>query len=514
VKQVTGGQALHLCVHLRRWPIDRLRRRRPELRRKAFVLVETTAHRQIIMTVSPEVPPAVRPGMTLAQARAHCADLTVAPAEPEKDRRSLEALGYWLMRFSPNVALWPPNAAEASPTAVCLDASGLEMLFGNLHALAGRVDAAMKRLHLNADVAIAPTPGAAWATAVFGGESPRVVSSENLVAALSRLPPEALRLESATAQSLHALGIDVIGILLRIPRDQLVSRFGPAILQRIDQATGAIHEPLNWLPHRTPIQAEMEFDGLVESLETLHLALRQVLDRVVESLAGRGLGAKQLRLTLRRPYAPPIEKTIGLLRSSRSAASLFVLLRHALESVETDEGFHAVGLSVISAERLGDEQTALIGGDIERNAAETDHLIERLRAKFGDVAEWAELVESHVPERAFSYGRVGVPAHRGGQSVGGYAHPTRPLCLLPIPCKIPVIVMPSESRDGQPVSFTYDNQVHRLIHVRGPERIAGQWWNGSGKTRDYFDVADTAGSRFWLFRVMETNLWYLHGIFE
>ncbi|MGD0770422.1 MAG: DNA polymerase Y family protein [Tepidisphaeraceae bacterium] len=517
-----------MCVHLPNWPIDRLRRRRAELRRKAFVLVETTAHRQIVTAVSPEVPPAVRPGMTLAQARAHCADLAVAPAEPEKDRRSLEALGYWLMRFSPNVAIWPPSSAEALPNAVCLDATGLEMLFGNLHALAGRVDAAMKRLGLNANVAIAPTPGAAWAMAVFGGKSPLIVSDENLVVALSRLPPEALRLEvegfastSATAQSLHALGIGDIGILLRIPRDQLVSRFGPAILQRIGQATGAIHEPLNWLPHRTPIQAEMEFDGIVESLQTIHLALRQVLDRVVESLTGRGLGAKQLRMTLRRPYAPPIEKTIGLLRSSRNAASLFILLRHALESVETDDGFHAVGLSVISAERLGDEQTALIGDDAGRNAAELDHLIERLRAKFGDVAEWAELVEAHVPELAFSYGRVGVPAHSGKQSVGGYAHPTRPLCLLPIPCKIPVIVMPSESRDGQPVAFMHDDvegfastQVHRLVHVRGPERIAGQWWNGSGKTRDYFDVADTAGSRFWLFRVMETNQWYLHGIFE
>jgi protein ImuB len=570
-----------MCVHLRHWPIDRLRRRRPELRRKAFVLVETTAHRQIVMTVSPEVPPAVRPGMTLAQARAHCADLAIAPAEPEKDRRSLEALGYWLMRFSPNVAIWPPSA-------ICLDATGLEMLFGNLYALAGRVDAAMKRLGLNADVAMAPTPGAAWAMAVFGGKSPIVVSSENLVAALSRLPPEALRLEvegfastSATAQSLHALGIGDIGILLRIPRDHLVSRFGPAILQRIDQATGAIHEPLNWLPHRTPIQAEMEFDGIVESLQTIHLALRQVLDRVVESLTGRGLGAKQLRMILRRPYAPPIEKTIGLLRNSRNAASLFILLRHALESVETDDGFIAVGLSVISAERLGDEQTALIGGDAGRNAAETDHLIERLRAKFGDVAEWAELVEAHVPERAFSYrkelGRAGAfgispsPGTPGegrgeGLRVGqtsladgkrpspypspgvpgegmraksaqcdGTAVASRPLCLLPVPCAIRVIVMPSESRDGQPVAFTHDDvegfastvegfastvegfastQVHRLVHVRGPERIAGQWWNGSGKTRDYFDVADTAGSRFWLFRVMETNQWYLHGIFE
>ncbi|MGD0387742.1 MAG: DNA polymerase Y family protein [Tepidisphaeraceae bacterium] len=463
--------------------------------------METTAHRQIVTAVSPEVPPAVQPGMTLAQARAHCTALAVVPAEPEKDRRSLEALGYWLMRFSPNVAIWPPSS-------ICLDATGLEMLFGNLHALAGRVDAAMKRLCLNANVAIGPTPGAAWAMAVFGEESPTVVSGENLLAALSRLPPEALRLESATAQSLHALGIDAVGILLRIPRDQLVSRFGRAILQRIDQATGAIHEPLNWLPHRTPIQAEMEFDGIVESLETIHLALRQVLDRVVESLTGRGLGAKQLRMTLRRPYAPPIEKTIGLLRSSRNAGSLFILLRHALESVGTDDGFHAVGLSVTSAERLGDEQTALVDDDAERNAAETDHLIERLRAKFGDVAEWAELVEAHVPELAFSYRKE--PAAIGEKpSVA-----SRPLCLLPLPRAIRVIVMPSESRDGQPVAFTHNEQVHRLVHVRGPERIAGQWWNGSGKTRDYFDAADTAGNRFWLFRVMETNQWYLHGIFE
>ena len=83
-----------------------------------------------------------------------------------------------------------------------------------------------------------------------------------------------------------------------------------------------------------------------------------------------------------------------------------------------------------------------------------------------------------------------------------------------MPRAIPVIVMPSESSDGQPISFTYGGLVHRLVHVRGPERIAGQWWNGSGKTRDYFDVADTRGGRFWMFRVMETNLWYLHGVFE
>ena len=33
-------------------------------------------------------------------------------------------------------------------------------------------------------------------------------------------------------------------------------------------------------------------------------------------------------------------------------------------------------------------------------------------------------------------------------------------------------------------------------------------------TRDYFDVEDAEGKRFWLFRVNETGKWYVHGMFS
>ena len=35
--------------------------------------------------------------------------------------------------------------------------------------------------------------------------------------------------------------------------------------------------------------------------------------------------------------------------------------------------------------------------------------------------------------------------------------------------------------------------VHPVVHAVGPERIAGRWWDGHDKTRDYFDVDDPAG---------------------
>lgn len=76
------------------------------------------------------------------------------------------------------------------------------------------------------------------------------------------------------------------------------------------------------------------------------------------------------------------------------------------------------------------------------------------------------------------------------------------------------MVSPSDDAEGQPVAFTFEREVRRVVHAVGPERIAGQWWEGNDKTRDYFDVEETKGRRFWIFRVRQTGKWYLHGMFE
>ena len=73
------------------------------------------------------------------------------------------------------------------------------------------------------------------------------------------------------------------------------------------------------------------------------------------------------------------------------------------------------------------------------------------------------------------------------------------------------MVRPSDDSDGQPAQFTRAGRTHEVVHAVGPERIAGRWWDGHDKTRDYFDVQDEEGRRFWVFRVAETGKWYLHG---
>jgi protein ImuB len=488
------------------------------LRDKPFVLVNTIGNRQIVEHVTrdelPEVQPKIHPGMSLAEAKGRCLGLPHFPVAPADDLRTLEAVGRWLMRFSPNVSLLPP-------ASIFLDATGVERLFGGIGNFRDRVAAGIRSLRFSAGVAVAPTPGAAWALAAFQSRAVSARSCQftaecDLPSALAPLPPEALRLEAGTTELLASLGVRTIGQLLRLERKSLAVRFGAGLLLRIDQALGAAPEPLVFLEHRTPIRAAIEFEGTIESLEVIHLAVGQVVGQVVGLLAGRGHGARELRLVFRCPYAPAVEKTIRLMRPSRNGPAIFNLLRCALENIALDEGVIAVELHAAVTQRLEHEQSQLIGGEEQQSAAELDHLVERLRARLTSGVNWVELLESHIPERAFGCREEAVvatasrPLSSRHAAIGEF----RPLSLLSRPRAIKVIVTPSECLDGQPVSFTDKGMVHRLDHVRGPERMTGEWWTGQHKTRDYFDALDTGGNRYWLFRIPETRRWYLHGKFE
>jgi protein ImuB len=191
-----------------------------------------------------------------------------------------------------------------------------------------------------------------------------------------------------------------------------------------------------------------------------------------------------------------------------------------METVETDVGFLGIQLIVTSMQRISDEQIALLEHEEFAGEIELDHLIERLSVRMGqETVAQAEPIESHVPENAFAYQRS-LAATESRARAGSPCHnrTVRPLHLFDWPEEIHVMVSPSHDMDGFPIQFSRPScggATHRLSHAIGPERIAGQWWRGHDKTRDYFDVEDeSSGERFWIFRVQETGKWFVHGEFE
>ena len=66
-------------------------------------------------------------------------------------------------------------------------------------------------------------------------------------------------------------------------------------------------------------------------------------------------------------------------------------------------------------------------------------------------------------------------------------------------------------------------RTHRVRKADGPERIYGEWWKRLSEAdcvRDYFQVEDEEGARFWLFRSGHgvdgrtgDLRWFMHGLF-
>jgi protein ImuB len=549
---------------------------RPRLHDLPIVITRTIANRQLVVNASDSATQmGVHSGLTLTESNAICPGLVHFEQEPERDQRAIEALARWMFRFTPRVCL-PTRAKndDENPEGDCiyLDITGCERLYHGFENLAHEVQTALSRLRLSATIAVAPTPGAAWAFATFSDAAP-IIAPDQLPRLFPALPIAALRLIDDILDSLHHLGLESVGQLMRLPRSALPARFGSMLLERIDQALGRISEPLIALEYQAPVQAEIEFDGVVDSLEAIWMVFKDLLAQLIEDLTKRGAGARRIDVEFRRPYMSSIERTIQLSRPSRDPKNLFNLLRCSMEGLEEEaqrqvgiksrkgkinralflsesstgfqpvhsvpqrhstrvenpcyektitrheeyicNGFIGIRITVPLFDRIHDEQINL-GGETEQSAgAELANLIERLRIRLNlESVEKVALAESYLPERAYSC-KEAVEEEVQPSSFNLHPYvPSRPLHLLADPIEINVMVSPSEDRDGRPILFRLDNELHELTQAIGPERIAGEWWHGHHRTRDYFDAEDRNGKRFWLFRVQETSRWYLHGEFE
>jgi protein ImuB len=72
--------------------------------------------------------------------------------------------------------------------------------------------------------------------------------------------------------------------------------------------------------------------------------------------------------------------------------------------------------------------------------------------------------------------------------------------------------------DYPPMLFVYKKEVHRILKADGPERIEQEWWLEEGQHRDYYQVEDEDGGRYWIFRLGHYHdkdyQWFVHGFFS
>ncbi len=448
--------------------------------------------------------------MPLAQAQAMVQGLAVVPADPAGDSRALDALAAWGLRYA------PLTSADA-PDGLWIDATGAAHLFGGETALLTDVVARLACRDVAARAAVADTPGAAWAAARHAEAPATVVPTGEAGAWLAPLPIAALRLPADTVDGLSKLGFDRVAQLMTAPRAPIALRFGGTVHRRLDQALGLVFEPIEPVVPPETLTCRLAFPEPLLTPESLASVIGRLADGVCAELERRGQGARRLDLTFERVDRTRQTVCIGTARPSRRAAHLARLLDEQLERADPGLGVEAMSLAVPLAEPLTFAQPKV--GVIDSSAANADVsvLVDRLVNRLGVRRVYRAMpVESDVPERSV---RKTGPLAPVSKSAWPRSLP-RPARLLKPPQPIESMSM---LPDAPPAQFTWRRKRHRVHRADGPERIGGEWWKSDREriaTRDYWQVEDDEGRRFWLYRNGDAVdaatgdlRWFLHGIF-
>ena len=448
------------------------------------------------------------PGTPLADARARVPELAVFPHDPDADRALLE----WLVKACER---YTPLCVLQSPATIILDVTGAVHFYDGEQALATELRLRLQRQGLSSRVAFGATPDSARALARFGCEN------------VHALPVEALELQPSVILALRRAGLSSIGHLAVRPRTPLATRFGKACtlkLARLLEEEDPRIAPRRSLPG---ISVERRFAEPLVHSETALMVLTEMMEEAAILLAERGQGGRRFEAKLFRSDGHVAGLGVDSGLPTRDPKLLNRLFRERIESLsdplDPGFGYDMIKLAVFRNEPLVATQVEIDGQP--NREGDWRALLDQLGIRLGsERVRFFHARESHIPERAF-FTQAAIT------KIPGQAWPVpdpedpplRPLTLLDPPQPVEVT---AGFPEGEPRSFRWRKQVHRVSLVEGPERIAPEWWrhvrgyepDSGSLTRDYYRVEDNEGGRFWLLRrglytEVERPLWYLHGIF-
>lgn len=473
------GQPLWLAVHL------------PHLALDALAQTGSGSSRPLILTEDPVRPrvhdanraarqAGVRPGMALADALAVLNAPIVLDYEPEAIRRHLLTLAAVLLQFTDHVC------PEAGHQRVLLEVGRSLRLFRGAEALEAQVRHTLRQLGYTPRIGTARTPAAARLLARLRHPA-RPLDRDALHRTLAPLPLTELPLPAADIQALHGIGLERIGDLLRLPRDDLTLRYGSRLPELIDRLLGDLPEPLTrFHPPESPA-FHLEFDQEVSATGALRFPLKRLLLQLEHTLRAGNHRTQGLELQLLHRGGTATRLTLERSQPGSRAEEWLELWNIRLSRLELPVPVRGLRLAVPQLLPAGDDSNGLFSS--RGGSGDESGFLARLRARLGDDAVLRFAPTLHpLPEGAQEAcspdafpalpGAAATPA----QHVAGAALWLRPLQPVPPP---------------------------------GPHdwlgRLEGGWWAGDDQRRDYAIAPDHQGRLCWVFRDLRTGQWQLQG---
>jgi len=455
------------------------------------------------------------PGLALADARALHPDLEVADSDEAADR-------HWLKRLADHCTRWSPLVALAPPDGITIDSAGADHLFGGESGLAAQIEDWLGELGIAVRWAAASTAEAAQALARYAH-----LPIDDEAQAIADLPVQALALDDESLLVLRRAGLKTIGHVAARPAAAIAARFGAEAVTALRRLLGEERAPIDSLAHPEPLHFERRFADPVALQASIAACFADLLGEAAQALGERRLGGRRFVLTLFRSDGARHRLAIDTGLPTRDPAPVLRLFDERIASLadplDPGFGYDRITLFLPVTEPLAASQPALDGADRKETALAD--LIDRLSTRLGpgSVCRLAPN-DSHIPEQAqLALPAIDVRAPLPWPAPPAGEPPMRPLFLFDPPQPVEVI---AEVPDGPPHRFRWRRKLHEVRLYEGPERIAAEWWRRkggeqagkAGLTRDYYRIEDARGRRYWIFRhglysEKRDPRWYLHGLF-
>jgi protein ImuB len=428
----------------------------------------------------------IHPGMSTSQAVARSSELILYKRSPANEQHLQNALLQLVFRYSPFI--------ENSAPGICtLDLKGKRV--GKHQPWLRELLAQLRSIGLRAQAGIGFNPEIALQAAKIANPILEILEEGSL---LQTLTLESLAPSPFLLDILKSWGIRTLGAFTRLPREEIGQRLGLEALSLWDRAAGRSAKMLQLVQPPETFEESIDFEQRLETLEPLLFILRRFLERLSLRIESIYLLVAELRLMITLEDGEMIVRLLQIPAPTRDVDTLFGIAAQYLETLQTTApvtGFH---LEVMPSRPTGHQFDLFQGGLKDPNRF--FQTLARLAALVGnEKVGIPQRVNTHQPDSLqmlmpeLGWSRKNIKKS-GRTKTGPALRRYRP--------GIAAIV---ELNDGKPVLLQSSLISGKILEVRGPWKLSGNWWDRTRwETREWDIELDNGG----LYRIAQktTNM--------
>jgi protein ImuB len=455
------------CILVADFSIAALVRSNPALDGKVLAIARSLAPHADLDAVSVRARElGIRPGMTIAQARAVSSNLIVVHRSNAAESSAHSAL----LDAAESVS---PVVESGASGCVWLDLAGLNRIYRGEEEIAAELTRCVRKVGMQPAVGIAANKELAHLAARCGGV--RAIEAGREREFLNWLPLDMLNLGKSDRgddleTTLARWGMRRLGELARLSPEAVGTRLGRRGVELVRLARGGSHAPL--VPRRRAefFAETIELEYGIENLEPLGFIMRTMLERLAERLSLCGLVAGDITLAFGMSGHRSLSRRVAVAAPSNDVRAILTLINLNLEAAPPEAAVESIRVEIAprvprpaqtdmflppspAPDKLQTtiaRLAALCGpGNVGAISAENSHRPEAIR-----LDPFAPPAPPPIPENA--------PAKNVTQLVIRAIRPAREIEVM---CSREI-----------PEFVRGENLGARVISIAGPWRRDGEWW--------------------------------------